>query len=111
MASSGQRGAAGCAPSVTVQFEWDPRKAAVNARDHGVDFAEAQTVLGDPLETTIPDPDHSVGEHRFLSMGRSVSGRVLVVSYTERGGRLRIISARPATARERRAYEATDQAT
>jgi uncharacterized protein len=94
-----------------VQFEWDPRKAAANARDHGVEFVEAQTVFGDPLETTIPDPDHSVGEHRFLSMGRSAAGRLLAVSYTERGGRLRIISARLATARERKAYEAHDQAT
>jgi hypothetical protein len=91
-----------------VQFEWDPDKAEANAKDHGVEFAEAQTVFGDPLEATIPDPDHSVGEHRFLSIGRSAAGRVLVVSYTERDGRLRIISARPATARERRAYESTD---
>lgn len=91
-----------------MQFEWDPRKAARNAKDHGVEFAEAQTVFGDPLEATIPDPDHSVGEHRFLSIGRSVAGRVLVVSYTERAGRIRIISARPATAPERRAYESTD---
>lgn len=91
-----------------VQFEWNPRKAAVNAKDHGVEFAEAQTVFGDPLETTIRDPDHSVGEHRFLSMGRSLAGRVLVVSYTERDGRVRIISARPATARERKAYESID---
>ncbi len=93
-----------------MQFEWDPRKAAANAKRHGVGFAEAQTVFGDPLESTIPDPDHSVGEHRFLSVGRSDAGRVLVVSYTERGGRVRIISARPATARERRAYEAIDPA-
>ena len=91
-----------------MQFEWDPRKAATNAKNHGVEFAEAQTVFGDPREATIPDPDHSVGEHRFLSIGRSVAGRVLVVSYTERQGRIRIISARPATARERRIYESTD---
>ena len=91
-----------------MQFEWDPHKAATNAEDHGVDFSEAQTIFGDPLETTIPDPDHSEGEHRFLSMGRSVAGRVLVVSYTERDARVRIISARPATARERRMYESID---
>jgi len=91
-----------------MQFEWDPRKAAANAKDHGVEFAEAQTVFGDPLEKTIPDPDHSLGEHRFLSVGRSVAGRVLVVSYTERNERVRLISARPATARERRAYESSN---
>ena len=91
-----------------MQFEWDPRKAAANAKDHDVEFAEAQTVFGDPLETTIPDPGHSEGEHRFLSMGRSLASRVLVVSYTERDGRVRIISARPATGRERKAYESID---
>lgn len=94
-----------------MQFEWDPNKAATNAHDHDVEFSEAQTIFGDPLETTIPDPDHSVGEHRFLSMGRSVAGRVLVVSYTERHERVRIISARPATARERRAYESKNSTT
>jgi len=88
-----------------VQFEWDPRKAAKNLAQHGVDFAEAQTIFGDPLETTIPDPDHSLGERRFLSIGRSEAGRLVVVAYTERGDRVRLISARVATARERRAYE------
>jgi uncharacterized DUF497 family protein len=91
-----------------VQFEWDPRKAAANTRDHGVEFSEAQTIFGDPLEATIPDPDHSEGEYRFLSIGRSAAGRVLVVAYTERNERVRIISARPATARERRTYESPD---
>ena len=88
-----------------MEFEWDPEKAEENLRDHGVAFTEAQTVLGDPLEVTIPDPDHSEGEFRFLSLGRSAADRLLIVSYTERGSRIRIISAREATLRERRDYE------
>jgi uncharacterized protein len=93
-----------------VQFEWDPAKAEENAAKHAVAFTEAMTVFGDPLELVIPDPDHSVGEQRLLSMGLSASGRLLVVSYTERHGRIRLINARPATARERKSYESTDPA-
>ena len=88
-----------------MEFEWDPEKAEENLRSHGVAFTEAQTVFGDPLEVTIPDPDHSDGELRFLSLGRSEADRLLVVSYTERGSRVRVISAREATPRERRDYE------
>jgi uncharacterized protein len=88
-----------------VQFEWDRTKAQENATKHGVDFTEAMTVFGDPLELVIPDPDHSVGERRLLSIGMSSSGRLLVVSYTDRSARIRLISARPATARERKTYE------
>jgi uncharacterized DUF497 family protein len=88
-----------------VEFEWDPEKAEENLRDHGMAFIEAQTVFGDPLEITIPDPDHSEGKFRFLSLGRSEADRLLIVSYTERGSRIRIISAREATPRERREYE------
>ena len=88
-----------------MEFEWDPVKAEENLRDHGVAFTEAQTVFGDPLEVTIPDPDHSEGEFRFLSLGRSQADRLPVVSYTERAGRIRIISAREATPKERRDYE------
>jgi uncharacterized protein len=88
-----------------VEFEWDPEKADANLRDHGVAFTEAQTVFGDPLEITIPDPDHSEGEFRFLSIGRSEADRLLIVSYTERGSRIRIISAREAAPKERRDYE------
>jgi uncharacterized DUF497 family protein len=88
-----------------VDFEWDPEKADENLRNHGVSFTEAQTVFADPLEVTIPDPDHSDGEFRFLSLGRSGADRLLVVSYTERGSRIRVISAREATPRERRDYE------
>jgi uncharacterized protein len=91
-----------------MQFEWDHRKAATNIIRHRVEFTEAVTVFGDPLELTIPDPDQSVAERRFLSIGQSVSGRLMVVAYTERAGRIRIISARLADAHERRAYESTN---
>ena len=89
-----------------MEFEWDYDKQLGNVGKHGVDFAEASTVFGDPLEITISDPDHSIAEHRFLSVGLSRNGRVLVVSYVERAnGRIRIISAREASHRERRDYE------
>jgi len=87
-----------------MEFEWDLAKAESNLEKHGVSFAEAITIFGDPLEVTIPDPDHSEGEFRFLSLGRSSRGRVLVVAYTEREGRIRLISAREATPKERRKY-------
>lgn len=90
-----------------MEFEWDPEKAAANAKKHGVEFSEAMTVFGDPLELTIADPDHSEDEQRFLSIGSSAAGRLLVVAYTERAGRTRIISAREASAQERKHYEST----
>jgi uncharacterized DUF497 family protein len=93
-----------------VEFEWDPEKAAANAKRHVVDFSEAMTVFADPLELTIPDPDHSEGEQRFLSIGRSTASRLLVVAYTERAGRTRIINAREASPQERRHYESTNPA-
>ncbi|PYT10974.1 MAG: hypothetical protein DMF51_16770 [Acidobacteria bacterium] len=86
-------------------FEWDPEKARTNVRAHRVGFEEAATVFGDPLSMTIQDPLHSTGEHRFIIVGRSRRGRLLVVAYTERGDRIRIISARLAARRERRQYE------
>jgi uncharacterized protein len=88
-----------------MDFEWDPEKAAKNLEKHWVDFAEASTFFGDPLELAIADPMHSVDELRFLSVGRATSGRILVVSYTERGSNILIISARHAAPRERRQYE------
>lgn len=93
-----------------MEFEWDPQKAAANLRKHGVDFAEAMTVFSDPLEWTIPDPDHSEGEHRFLSIGISTASRLVVVAYTERLGRTRIINAREANSQERKHYESTNPA-
>lgn len=88
-----------------MEFEWDPDKAAENVKKHGVEFSEAMTVFGDPLEVTISDPDHSGSELRFLSLGLSASGHLLVVAYTEREGRTRIINAREATSQERKQYE------
>jgi len=89
-----------------VDFQWDEAKHRQNVSKHGVGFAEACTVFGDPLEVTIPDPDHSTGEQRYLSVGLSVGGRVLVVCYAEPADdTIRIISAREASRRERNDYE------
>ena len=93
-----------------MQFEWDPKKAEENLRKHAVGFREASTVFGDPLEVTIPDPDHSEGEARFLSVGLSAEGRLLVVAYTEREGKVRVVQARVAAPKERRAYESGQKA-
>lgn len=92
-----------------MEFEWDPAKAAANATRHGVTFLEASTVFGDPFEVTIPDLGHSEGEARFLSLGLSVESRLLVVAYTERDGKIRIIHARVAAAKERKVYESGRQ--
>jgi len=86
-------------------IEWDAGKARVNLQKHGVGFEEAATVFGDPLSSTISDPLHSAGEHRFIMVGFSKQGRVIVVAHAERGGRIRIISARVASRRERKQYE------
>ena len=88
-----------------MDFEWDTDKASRNFRKHNVSFAEVASVFGDLLSSTFPDPDHSVEEDRFITIGSSERGRVLVVSYTDRADRIRIISARPAMRHERRAYE------
>lgn len=88
-----------------MEFEWDHQKAAANGRKHGVTFQEAVEVFADDYSSTVPDPDHSVGEARFVIFGRTSGGRFLVVSFTERGDRIRIINARLMTPTERRAYE------
>jgi hypothetical protein len=88
-----------------MRFDWDPEKDAANRAKHGVSFEEASTVFGDPLAATIPDPDHSEAEMRFLTMGLASSGRLLVVSHTEEEDLFRLISAREATSHERKAYE------
>jgi uncharacterized DUF497 family protein len=88
-----------------MRCEWDPAKAASNLRKHGVSFEEAATALADDHSVTGADPEHSVGESRFVTFGLSSAGRLLVVSHTEDGDVLRIISARRATKRERRIYE------
>ncbi len=85
--------------------EWNPAKAAGNQRKHGVEFREAVAALEDPLSTTYPDPEHSLEERRFVTVGLSSRGRVLVVAHADRRAAVRIISARTATPRERRFYE------
>ena len=89
-----------------MEFEWDAKKAASNATKHSVSFDEARTVFGDPLEMTISDDAH-LNEARFISIERSEAGRLIVVAYTEWGERIRIISARAATPKERRQYESS----
>jgi len=88
-----------------MQFEWDPKKATINLRDHKVTFEEASTALEDELSLTGDDPDHSSVEARLITFGVSSTGRLLAVSHTEWGERIRIISARPATRAERKLYE------
>jgi len=86
-------------------FEWDPTKAVANLKKHGVSFSEAATVLSDSLGVTVPDPDHSSDEDRYITVGMSYHSRLLIVANTERGDHVRIISARELTRREREAYE------
>jgi uncharacterized DUF497 family protein len=88
-----------------MDFEWDPRKAKINLRKHGVSFTEAGTVFGDNFAITVPDPDHSNDEDRYITIGWSDRRRLLVISHTDRGGRIRIISARELTKAERKDYE------
>ena len=92
-----------------LRFEWDPAKDEANERKHGVTFHDASTAFSDPLSSTIPDPDHSEREDRFLLIGQDLSGRLLGVAHTERGNTIRIISARLATRGERRDYEESDR--
>lgn len=88
-----------------MRFEWDRNKAAGNIAKHKVSFEEAATVFGDPLSDTFDDPDHSAGERRFLIIGHSENGRLLIVAHTDDGETVRIISAREPTRSERETYE------
>jgi uncharacterized protein len=88
-----------------MSFEWNEEKAKSNIAKHDVSFDEATSVFDDPLFLTFADPEHSIQEQRFVIMGESARGRLLVVSYTERAGTTRLISARPVTRKERKAYE------
>ena len=90
---------------MVLGFEWDAEKAFTNLERHGISFEEASTVFGDPLGRIVDDPRHSVGERRFVLMGRSDQQRLLTVLFTERREVVRIISTRLATRRERRDYE------
>ena len=86
-------------------YEWDSRKAKSNVRKHGVTFEEATAVFLDPFAVTYPDPDHSDEEFREITIGRSTRHRVVFLSHTRRAGRIRLISARKGTKREREQYE------
>jgi uncharacterized protein len=88
-----------------MEFEWNPEKAVINLKKHNISFQEAATVFDDSLSVTFPDPDHSIGESRYVIIGMSRSGQLLVVSHTDRENRTRIISARRATRQERGFYE------
>jgi uncharacterized DUF497 family protein len=88
-----------------MRFSWYPKKAASNLNKHGISFEEAATVFGDPLSDTFPDPDHSLEEYRFVIIGSSESGKILVVAHTDDGELVRLISAREVTYGERKSYE------
>ena len=88
-----------------MKFEWDPRKAAANLRKHSVTFDEAMTVFSNWESMTIPDPDHSRTEVRYVTMGTAFTSKLLVVVHTDRGDNIRIISARRSSRRERKGYE------
>lgn len=90
---------------VGLQFEWDPEKARINQRKHQVTFEEAATVFADFLSISVPDPDHSLNEDRFITVGLSQHQRLLMVAHTEHGDQIRIISARELTPTERKDYE------
>lgn len=88
-----------------MHFNWDAEKAKHNRRDHGVSFPEAVTVFGDPLSESVSDPDHSLVEDRYIIVGRSEKGRLLMVAHADRNNEIRIISARELTRRELSQYE------
>ncbi|WP_132975537.1 BrnT family toxin [Thiobaca trueperi] len=88
-----------------MKLDWDAKKAASNVRKHSVSFEEAGTVFGDPMALTFDDPDHSTGEMRFLTFGVTRTHKFVIVSYTERQGVTRIISARKMSKQERDIYE------
>lgn len=88
-----------------MEFEWNPDKATSNYQKHNVSFEEAATVFDDSLSITFPDPDHAIGENRYVIIGLSRFGQLLIVAHTDRGEKVRIISARKATRQERRFYE------
>ncbi|MEH2180840.1 BrnT family toxin [Nostoc sp.] len=88
-----------------LRFEWHEKKAKENLKKHGINFEEAKTVFNDPFSITITDPDHSIEEKRYIDIGLSLRGELLVVVYTERQSNIRIISCRQDTKAERKVYE------
>ena len=91
--------------SIAVKLEWDTKKAISNMQKHSISFEEAGTVFGYPMALTFDDPDHSTGEMRFLTFGLTRTNKFVIVSYTERQGVTRIISARKMSKQERDIYE------
>lgn len=94
---------------MSQQFEWDARKATANIKKHNVPFDKALIVFADPLAQIMDDPDYSAGERSEIIIGHSALRRLLIVGFTERDGKTRIINARSATARERQKYEENTQ--
>jgi uncharacterized protein len=88
-----------------VKLDWDTKKAASNLRKHRISFQEASTAFGDPMALTFDDPNHSIGERRFLTFGIARTGKFVLISHTEEAGVTRIISARTMNKRERKIYE------
>lgn len=88
-----------------MKFEWDDTKATKNIQKHGVSFNEASTVFRDPLALTYADPAHSSGEYRYLTFGHSIMNRLIVVAHSDKNDRVRLISAREMTRKERKDYE------
>jgi uncharacterized DUF497 family protein len=93
---------------MALDFEWDAEKAEANRKNHGVSFEEARTAFADPLHIVLPDPRHSSGEERFVLFGHSALDRLLAVMHTDRGDRIRLISARETTRKERKQYARGD---
>ncbi len=90
---------------IDLDFDWDEDKAIANLKKHKVSFEEAKTVFADPFSITIDDPKHSVDEHRFIDIGAAANGKILVIFYTERRKKIRLISCRKSTNAERKIYE------
>lgn len=88
-----------------MEFEWDNNKAISNIQKHGISFSEAASVFGDPLSITFADPEHSINESRFITIGLSSMNNIIILSHTDRGDKIRIISARRVTRKEQRFYE------
>ena len=93
------------ASEINLDFEWDEAKAVANLKKHRIGFEEAKTVFADPFSITVDDPKHSIDEQRFVDIGVAANGKVLVVSYTRRGEKIRLISCRKSTKAERKIYE------
>jgi len=93
------------ASEINLDFEWDEAKANANFKKHRISFEHAKTVFADPFSITADDPKHSVDERRFVDIGAAANGKVLVVSYTQRGRKIRLISCRKSTRAELKIYE------